>query len=123
STAVLDGRSRLVAAIALGLVVGKPVGIVAAAYLSVRFGLAEKPSAYSWRQMAGAAALGGIGFTMSLFIAGQAFADPLDFAAAKISVFAASIAAGIAGATILSPRRTSNENDTHITSETSPACS
>jgi len=123
STAVLDGRSRLVTAIALGLVVGKPVGIVAAAYLSVRLGLAEKPLSYSWRQLAGAGALAGIGFTMSLFIAGQAFADPLDFAAAKISVFAASIAAGIVGAAILWPRRARDESVTATRSDTSPACS
>lgn len=120
---MLDGRSRLVAAIAFGLVIGKPVGIVAAAYLSVWLGLAEKPSAYSWRQLAGAGTLGGIGFTMSLFIAGQAFADPLDFAAAKISVFAASIVAGVVGTAILWPRRTSNESGINTTSETSPACS
>ncbi|MEI9965398.1 MAG: Na+/H+ antiporter NhaA [Caulobacteraceae bacterium] len=48
---------------------GKPIGFLAATALAVRLGLAEKPGAYSWRQLAGAGALAGIGFTMSLFIA------------------------------------------------------
>ena len=60
-----------------------------------------KPEAYGWGQLAGASALAGIGFTMSLFIAGQAFADPADFAAAKIAVFGASILAAALGTAIL----------------------
>ena len=87
--------------IAAGLVVGKPLGMVLCSALAVRLGLAEKPEAYGWRQLAGASALAGIGFTMSLFIAGQAFADPGDFAAAKIAVFAASIVAAVLGTVIL----------------------
>jgi Na+:H+ antiporter, NhaA family len=60
-----------------------------------------KPSAYSWAQLAGAGALGGIGFTMSLFIAGEAFRSDADFEAAKIAVFIASILSAIAGVTLL----------------------
>jgi NhaA family Na+:H+ antiporter len=78
---------------------------VAAAWLAVRSGIAVKPGAYSWRQLAGAGALGGIGFTMSLFIAGQAFPNPADYAAAKIAIFIASLIAGVLGATILYPLR------------------
>lgn len=100
----LAGRGRLVAAIALGLVAGKPLGILAASWLAVRAGLAVKPGAYSWRQLAGAGALAGIGFTMSLFIAGQAFPDPGDFRAAKVAIFAASALAGGLGALALWPR-------------------
>jgi NhaA family Na+:H+ antiporter len=85
-------------------VVGKPVGIVVAAWLAVRTRIAEKPDAYSWRQLAGAGALGGIGFTMSLFIASAAFPDPGDQAAAKIGIFLASLTAGGLGALILWPR-------------------
>jgi NhaA family Na+:H+ antiporter len=88
-------------AIVLGLVVGKPVGIATAAWLAVRLGVAVKPAEYSWRQLVGAGALAGIGFTMSLFIAGQAFDSPADFAAAKIAIFTASIIAGGAGTMIL----------------------
>ena len=92
------------AAIILGLFVGKPLGIVAFAFAAVKFGIADKPAEYNWRQMIGVGSLAGIGFTMSLFIAGQAFKVADDFAAAKIAVFIASILAGAAGAAILWPR-------------------
>ena len=98
---VLEGRGALVAAIGAGLAIGKPVGLVALSALAVRLGLAVKPDAYSWRQLAGAGSLAGIGFTMSLFIAGQAFADPGDFAAAKLAVFAASVVSALAGVAVL----------------------
>lgn len=63
--------------------------------------IADKPAQYSWRQLAGAGALAGIGFTMSLFIAGQAFPAASDFASAKIAVFAASVLAAVIGVAIL----------------------
>ncbi|HMN87389.1 MAG TPA: Na+/H+ antiporter NhaA, partial [Bauldia sp.] len=105
SVAVVAEHGPLLAAIVAGLVVGKPAGILAAAALAVATGLAEKPAAYSWRQLAGAGTLAGIGFTMSLFIAGEAFPVPEDFAAAKIGVFLASILAGSIGTAILWRRR------------------
>jgi NhaA family Na+:H+ antiporter len=83
------------------LLIGKPLGLVLASALAVRLGIATKPDEYSWRQLIGAGALAGIGFTMSLFIAGQAFPAETDFAAAKIAVFAASIASAILGVAIL----------------------
>src|SRR5688572_29662652 len=97
----MGGHGMLMAAIVVGLTVGKPLGFVLASWLAVKLGVAEEPAAYSWRQLAGAGALAGIGFTMSLFIAGQAFAVPEDFAAAKIAVFAASVLSAIAGVAIL----------------------
>ncbi|MFN4282491.1 MAG: Na+/H+ antiporter NhaA [Alphaproteobacteria bacterium] len=97
----LDGRDPLMFAIAAGLLLGKPVGMVAVAALAVGLRLAVKPRDYSWGQLAGAGALAGIGFTMSLFIAGQAFAAPADFAAAKIAIFAASILSALVGVTLL----------------------
>ena len=90
---VVSGRERLILAIVAGLVVGKPVGMALCAYLAVRLGIAAKPAAYSWRQLLGAGALAGIGFTMSLYIAAKAFAAPEDFAAAKLAVFTASLLA------------------------------
>jgi NhaA family Na+:H+ antiporter len=102
---VFEGHGRLIAAIILGLVVGKPLGIFSAAWIAVHWRIAVKPAAYSWRQLFGAGALAGIGFTMSLFIAGQAFVDATDYAAAKIAIFIASLLAGVAGVLILSPRR------------------
>ena len=83
-------------------------GIVVAAWLAVRSGMAEKPDAYSWRQLCGAGALGGIGFTMSLFIAGVAFPDRADFAAAKIAIFLASLIAGGSGVLVLWPKPAAN---------------
>lgn len=105
SAGIVEQHGVLLLAIVLGLVVGKPAGIVLASLLAVRLGVASKPSSYSWRQLAGAGALAGIGFTMSLFIAGQAFPDADDFAAAKIAIFLASLVAGVAGTIILWPAR------------------
>lgn len=100
SPGVLDGRGALLLAIVLGLVVGKPVGILAGSWLAVRMGIAQKPATYSWRQMFGAGALAGIGFTMSLFIARQAFPAAGDFLAAKVAIFLASLIAGVVGVAI-----------------------
>ncbi|MGD9596904.1 MAG: Na+/H+ antiporter NhaA [Steroidobacteraceae bacterium] len=98
---VVSGHGPLIAAIAVGLLVGKPLGLVLACRLAVASGLAVKPREYSWTQLAGAGGLAGIGFTMSLFIAGQAFPGATDFAAAKIAVFSASIGSAIAGVALL----------------------
>lgn len=101
SPGVVEGHMLLIGAIVAGLVVGKPVGIILTAWLAVRAGLATKPDAYTWRQLCGAGALGGIGFTMSLFIASVAFSDPSVFDAAKIAIFLASLMAGSLGLLIL----------------------
>jgi Na+:H+ antiporter, NhaA family len=98
---VVAGRGALIAAIVLGLVVGKPAGMAACAYLAVKLGLAVKPAAYSWRQLWGAGSLAGIGFTMSLYIAAKAFASEADFAAAKLAVFIASLLAAGLGTALL----------------------
>ena len=95
------GHGMLMAAIVAGLTIGKPAGFILASWLAVKLGFAEKPAAYSWRQLGGAGALAGIGFTMSLFIAGQAFPIAEDFAAAKIAVFAASVLSAIIGMAVL----------------------
>jgi NhaA family Na+:H+ antiporter len=119
SADVFQEHGRLMGAITLGLVVGKSTGLVAAAWLAVRSGIAVKPEAYSWRQLIGAGALGGIGFTMSLFIAGQAFPNPADYAAAKIAIFIASLIAAVLGTVILYPRR-HEESDPETAEEASP---
>jgi Na+:H+ antiporter, NhaA family len=98
---MLRGHEPLMLAIAVGLLIGKPVGIVGASALAVLLRIAVKPDSYSWRQMGGASALAGIGFTMSLFIASEAFPIPLDFAAAKVAVFGASIISAMIGVAIL----------------------
>lgn len=97
----VTGHEPLMLAIIVGLVIGKPLGLVSASAIAVWLGIATKPDEYSWRQLIGAGALAGIGFTMSLFIASQAFPTETDFAAAKIAVFAASIVSAILGVAIL----------------------
>jgi len=122
STDVFQENARLMGAITLGLVVGKSIGIVVASWLAVRSGLAVKPEAYSWRQLIGAGALGGIGFTMSLFIAGLAFPNAADYAAAKIAIFIASMIAAVLGTIILYPRR-DEESEPEAAEETDAVCS
>jgi NhaA family Na+:H+ antiporter len=101
---LFDGRGLLAAAIAAGLIIGKPLGFVLAALLVIRTGLAEKPREFGMRHVTGAGALAGIGFTMSLFIAGRAFPDPGDFAAAKATIFAASAISAALGCLLLARR-------------------
>jgi Na+:H+ antiporter, NhaA family len=98
---VFRGRGGLMVAIAAALVIGKPVGVMLGSSIAVRLGLAVKPDAYTWRQLAGAGALGGIGFTMSLFIAGQAFPEVRDLSAAKIAVFGGSVISAAIGTAVL----------------------
>ena len=82
--------------IIFGLVLGKPIGVAAFAWLATRTGIAEKPIDISWRQFLSASVLAGIGFTISIFIAQAAFQDPGLLSNAKIGILAGSIiAAGI----------------------------
>jgi NhaA family Na+:H+ antiporter len=81
----------------LGLLVGKPLGITAFSWLAVRFGMAALPDGVTWRTLAGAGVLGGIGFTMALFIASLAFAEASLLEGAKLGVLSASAVAGVAG--------------------------
>jgi len=87
--------------IVLGLVLGKPVGILATSWMAVRAGWADLPEGVNWRQLAGVGSLCGIGFTMSLFIGGLAFADPGHLDAAKVGVLTASLASALVGTTLL----------------------
>lgn len=91
--------------VALGLVIGKLVGISAASYGAVRFGLGRLPPATGWKHVFGLAAVAGIGFTVSLFVAGLAFTDPDTTDLAKVGIFSGSLVAGIIGTIILGWRR------------------
>lgn len=84
-----------------GLVFGKPVGIMMAALIAVKTGIARLPQAVSWRSLFGYACLAGIGFTMSLFVAMLAFADGTLVDAAKRGIIVGSLVAGVAGAVLL----------------------
>lgn len=87
--------------IVLGLVLGKPAGILAVSWLAVRSGLATLPTEVSWRHIHGAGWLAGIGFTMSIFVAGLAFSTDEALNVAKLGVFTASAAAGVVGSVLL----------------------
>ncbi|MCC7441057.1 MAG: Na+/H+ antiporter NhaA [Bdellovibrionales bacterium] len=83
--------------VALGLFAGKQIGIFGAAWLAVKSGLAQLPSGLSWRGTYGLAILGGIGFTMSLFVSMLAFSEPEFVDTAKLAVFCGSILSACAG--------------------------
>ena len=96
------------AGIVVGLAIGKPLGITLFAWLATRLGVAALPSGSDWRALYGVSWLGGIGFTMSLFIAGLAFpAAPDLLDSAKVGILGASILAGVAGWIILRGRANS----------------
>jgi NhaA family Na+:H+ antiporter len=82
----------------LGLLAGKPAGVVTFCLIAVACGLCRLPDRVSWRHLIGAGLLGGIGFTMSIFITNLAFAaHPEVINASKMAVLAASLLAGTAG--------------------------
>jgi NhaA family Na+:H+ antiporter len=87
--------------ILLGLVLGKPLGVTLFAWLAVRSRIADMPHLVTWRHVHGAAWLGGIGFTMALFIAELAFSDPSRLAAAKLGILCGSLVTGVVGYLIL----------------------
>jgi len=84
-----------------GLFLGKQLGIFAFAWLAVKVKLASLPEAVNWRKIYGAGSLAGIGFTMSLFIAGLAFTDDSILNLSKIGILTASLIAGVVGYLIL----------------------
>ncbi|HSN97698.1 MAG TPA: Na+/H+ antiporter NhaA [Candidatus Nanopelagicales bacterium] len=92
----------------LGLLIGKPLGITFFSWAAVRLGWAALPRGVTWPQVHGVAWLGGIGFTMSLFVAGLAFAGAPDLlTASKLGILAGSLVAGAVGGFLLwrsSPR-------------------
>ena len=87
--------------IALGLLIGKPLGILALSYLAVRTGLARLPQDVDWLQLAGVGCLAGVGFTMSLFIGGLAFETSEQLNAVRLGVLAGSLLSGTLGYLIL----------------------
>jgi NhaA family Na+:H+ antiporter len=87
-------------AVAVGLFVGKPLGIVLASFLAVRSGLARLPAGVGWPAVAGAGWLAGIGFTMAMFIAGLAL-DGAVLDRAKLGILAGSFGAAVAGMALL----------------------
>jgi NhaA family Na+:H+ antiporter len=92
----LNWTSRVIWGVALGLLIGKPLGIALFSWLAVRLGLAQLPQGINFVHIVGVGFLGGIGFTMALFIAGLAFrGDELNYA--KLGILAGSALAGVIG--------------------------
>ena len=83
--------------VAIGLVIGKPLGITLASWLAVRLRIATLPDGVSWRLLQGVSWLGGIGFTMSLFVGALAFTDDALLDSAKLGVLLASCLAAFMG--------------------------
>jgi NhaA family Na+:H+ antiporter len=97
-----DARTELLSpnslGIASGLLLGKPLGITLTCFLAVSFGLCRLPADLSWKHITGAGILGGIGFTMSIFITNLAFeASPHRIESSKLAILLASLCAGFAG--------------------------
>jgi Na+:H+ antiporter, NhaA family len=92
----LDGPTAIVAmAVAVGLVVGKPSGILLALWLVLRSGIGKLPAGVNWRHLLVLGAVAGVGFTMALFIAQLAFEDGALLASAKVGILVASAIAAI----------------------------
>ena len=91
----------VVIGVIFGLVVGKPIGIMIFSYLSVKTGLASLPQEVRWSHIFGGAMLGGIGFTMSLFLSELSFVDPQILDYARIAILAGSILSAIFGMSYL----------------------
>ncbi|HKZ96940.1 MAG TPA: Na+/H+ antiporter NhaA [Hyphomicrobiaceae bacterium] len=87
--------------IALGLFIGKPVGVFSFTFAAIKLGLGTRPEGASWMQLFGAAILAGVGFTMSLFIGMLAFPEPAHAAAIRIGVLAGSLISAVAGFVLL----------------------
>ncbi|QZY29364.1 Na+/H+ antiporter NhaA [Nocardioides coralli] len=95
-------ESAVALGVSAGLVIGKPVGILLAAFLAVRFGLGRLPQHTTWRMVAGLGAVAGIGFTVSLFIAQLSFpGNELLTGEAKVGILGGSLLAAVLGVVLL----------------------
>ncbi len=97
----IDANLMIVLGVVLGLVIGKPIGIFGFTYLATKIGIIKKPDEISWGDVIAVGFLGGIGFTMSIFITHLAFSDETIIAAVKLGVFTASFIAAIIGVTLI----------------------
>lgn len=93
--------SSVALGVSVGLVVGKTIGISLASVIAVRLGLGKLPPATTWAHIVGLAAIGGVGFTVALFVASLAFSDPMTTDLAKAGIFSGSLVAGVIGTLLL----------------------
>jgi NhaA family Na+:H+ antiporter len=94
-----------------GLFLGKPLGILSASFIAVKTGLSRLSEDLSWKHILGAGFLGGIGFTMSIFITLLAFVDPEIIQSTKIAILISSALAGLTGYLILSRQKPQQTSD------------
>jgi NhaA family Na+:H+ antiporter len=94
-------HSEVALGVIAGLFVGKQAGILGFSWAAVRLGIADLPAGVTWPQVHGVAILGGIGFTMSLFIAALAFSTPGDERLAKVGILLGSCASAVVGLGVL----------------------
>lgn len=94
-----------------GLFFGKPLGILSASFIAVRLGFSQLSQGLTWKHIIGAGFLGGIGFTMSIFITLLAFRDPAIIQNTKIAILLSSLLAGITGYWILSRQKPQRSSD------------
>ncbi|MDQ3238162.1 MAG: Na+/H+ antiporter NhaA [Actinomycetota bacterium] len=85
----------------LGLLLGKPLGVLAFSWLAIKTGMASLPEGVGWWAMTGAGLLAGIGFTMSLFVGGLAFDGGEMLESAKLGILSASVVAAVLGLVLL----------------------
>ncbi len=97
----ISANLTIVLGVVFGLILGKPIGIFGFTYLATKLRLIKKPENISWNEVIAVGFLGGIGFTMSIFITHLAFVDESIISAVKLGVFAASFIAAIIGVTLI----------------------
>ncbi|WP_207008209.1 Na+/H+ antiporter NhaA [Nocardioides aromaticivorans] len=109
--------------IGVGLVVGKPLGIVLACFLAIRLGVGRMPAGTTWAHLLGVGAVAGIGFTVSLFIAGLSFPGSAALTdEAKVGILLASVLAAVIGVLVLLlATRRSGQNGTSVASSPDPS--
>jgi NhaA family Na+:H+ antiporter len=97
----VNANLMIVLGVVFGLVIGKPIGIFGFTYLATKLNIVKKPDNISWAEVVAVGFLGGIGFTMSIFITHLAFLDESIIAAVKLGVFAASFIAAVIGVLLI----------------------
>ena len=97
----VSANLMIVLGVVFGLLIGKPIGIFGFTYLAVKLGVIKKPEEISWSDVIAVGFLGGIGFTMSIFITHLAFDSETVIAAVKLGVFLASFVAAVIGVTLI----------------------
>ncbi|MGH9086195.1 MAG: Na+/H+ antiporter NhaA, partial [Acidimicrobiales bacterium] len=108
---------------ALGLVVGKTIGVFGASAIAVRLGLGRLPAGTTWRHLFGLALVAGVGFTVALFVTSISLTDPVLVDSAKLGILAGSLLAGVLGYTLLRTIPQAAERDAQEQSEVTAVAS